>query len=117
MGDVPDMIAVRIGDVHTRIADELERLRIIGLVIERSFCRAAADEWSMDESRRRDLQQLDLLLQHLSALKDFVEGLVPNDEGSVDLAGAVRRIPLEGLRARLSGVAAASDRPGSVELF
>jgi hypothetical protein len=106
-----------IGEVHRRIAGELERLRIIGLDVERSFCRAAADEWSMDESRRRDLQQLDLLLQHLSALRDFVEGLVANGEGRVDLAASLRRVPLEGLRARLSGAAAPSDRAGRVELF
>jgi hypothetical protein len=114
--DGQDTITAQLGDVHRRIGEEIERLRVMGLDIEASLFRAA-DDWSVDESHVRELQQLDFLLQHLAALRDFVASLVPNAAGQVDLAAALRRVPLEALRARLAGTRAPSQGAGGVELF
>jgi len=111
-----DTTKAQLGDVHRRISEEIERLRVMGLDIETSLLRSA-DDWSIDESHVRELQQLDSLLQHLAALRDFVASLVPNAAGQVDLVAALRRVPLEALRARLAGTPAPSRGAGGVELF
>jgi hypothetical protein len=112
-GDAPEAV----GEVHRRVEAELERLRLIGLEIEQSLCNAA-DGWSIDDQRVRDLQQLDSLLQHLAALRDFLGALSAPLCARVDLRAPLSRVPLEALRARLAGAALSrSDGAGGIELF
>lgn len=106
-----------VGEVHRRVEAELERLRLIGLEIEQSLCNAA-DGWSIDDQRVRDLQQLDYLLQHLAALRDFLGALSAPVAARVDLKAPLSRVPLEALRARLGGDAPTRpDCVGGIELF
>ncbi|HVY85151.1 MAG TPA: hypothetical protein VG943_08455 [Caulobacterales bacterium] len=98
-------------ELCARLASELESLRAIGLRIELSLC-SAADAWDVTDGRLHDLQQLDYLLQHLGALRDFLSALsdAAGGEASAAQAHALGRIRLADLKARLEG---AVDQPRS----
>lgn len=98
-----------LAQVCARVAFELELIRQIGARIEQSLCNAA-DGWRLDDERARELQHLDHLIQHLSALRDFVSALAHQVKGvSVDPTDALEKILLSALKARLEGVTAPSD--------
>lgn len=92
-------------DVLGAIADELERTRSLGLRVEGAICVAALAA-SADVSVIEELQQFDLILQRVAALRDFALELArrcdPGHEVNVD--SALARITLEDMRSRLAGV-------------
>jgi len=95
------------------VADELDRMRALGLRIEASLCDLAGGVAEQGEWLE-DLQQFDLLLQQMAALRDFL-GALASAEGAqtpLDVTAAANQLLLHDLRSRLLGqsaVAPASD--------
>lgn len=113
--DAPQWLA----ELYPRIARELELARQTAMQVEQSLCRAA-DSWSIDDARVRDLQQLDHLIQHLAAMRDFVFALCQQGQGvRVDAADALARVTLSDVRSRLSGCGESENvsASGGVEMF
>jgi len=105
-------------DVMTSLARELEQMRALGLQLEASICQLAVaapqqSEWLSD------VQQLDLLLQQMAALRDFLTALSATEgaEVKLDLAVALERITLHDVRARLSGVCTAEQKEDEFVMF
>ncbi len=92
------------GDVFSSLAEELERARSLGLRVEGAIC-AIAVRSSIDGAVVSELQQLDAVLQHITALRDFVAELARQGgtPGAVDTAPALDRITLAEVRTRLGG--------------
>jgi hypothetical protein len=110
-----------VGEICLRIARELESLRQRGVTLEQSICVHALD--GSGGANVADLQEMDFLLQHIAALRDFMSAMSSSmpDNARFDPAWALQRVRLGALRNRLSGVsdaAAASEAPsGEFELF
>ncbi len=106
-----------LADVCARLARELEFVRQSGAGLEQCLCNAA-DSWGLDSERVRELQQLDQMIQHLAALRDFTAAMARalDDARDVDLADAFERITLSAVKARLAG-ADGAPAAGSVEMF
>lgn len=100
----PESGGVRIPDVCSSLADELERARVLGLRVEGAICTIAVRS-SIDTSLVAELQQLDAMLQHIAALRDFVARLAldASTHHVVDVSAALERITLADVRARLGG--------------
>lgn len=99
----PEAGATPVGDVFTALADELERARTLGLRVEGAIC-AIAVRAAIDSSVIAELQQLDAVLQHIAALRDFA-GEIARGCGhlhSVDIAPALERVTLAEVRMRLA---------------
>jgi hypothetical protein len=94
--------AIAIRDLCRRLALELETLRQIGMRLEQCAC---AGEGGLDIARVRELQQFDILLQHLAALRDFLTKLPDfvSVDMVVDATAALNRVLLADLRQRLAG--------------
>lgn len=103
----------------TTLAGELERMREIGTRIEISLCQLASSAADQGEWLD-DVQQLDLLLQQLAALRDFV-GAAACAEGAAQasfaMGEALDQVLLHDLRARLSGEQAEAQESGDLMLF
>lgn len=93
-----------VGDVFAALADELERARSLGLRVEGAIC-AIAVRSSIDSAVVSELQQLDAVLQHIAALRDFAAELAKRGAGAdgVAVASALDRVTLGEVRARLAG--------------
>ncbi len=102
------------GDVLSAIADELERVRTLGLRIEGAIC-AIAVRSSIDASLVGELQQLDAILQHVAALRDFTSELSRNvdSKNALVLGPALDRVTLGDVRARL-GCGYVEENPDEV---
>ena len=92
-------------DVFSSLAEELERARSLGLRVEGAIC-AIAIRSSIDAAVVCELQQLDAVLQHIAALRDFAAELGKHANGAdkVAIAAALDRITLGEVRVRLGGV-------------
>ncbi len=91
-------------DVFSALAEELERARSLGLRVEGAIC-AIAVRSSIDGSVVGELQQLDAVLQHIAALRDFAAEIAARADGggAVPTQSAIDRITLGEVRMRLSG--------------
>ncbi|MEQ1617095.1 MAG: hypothetical protein ABL883_01975 [Terricaulis sp.] len=91
-------------DVFSLLADELERARTLGLRVEGAIC-AIAVRSSIDGAVVAELQQLDAVLQHIAALRDFAAEAARQAQVDQSIAtqSALARITLGDVRSRLSG--------------
>lgn len=91
-------------DVFAALAEELERARVTGLRVEGAIC-AMAIRSSLDGSVVSELQQLDAVLQHIAALRDFAAELARQGDPThrVATAAAIDRVTLGEVRVRLGG--------------
>lgn len=98
--------AMPAAEMMATLASELDRMRALGLRIEGSLC-ALAGEVSSQGAWMEDLQQFDMLLQQLAALRDFLGkvALASDAEARIDVSAALAHVTLHDLRQRLSGVA------------
>lgn len=95
---------VTIGELCRRLAVEMEATRAMGLHIEGSLCTLTVKAENASE-RLLDLQMLDVMLQHLAAMRDVLTA-VHNQaapEALVSLGTILDRVTLGDLRARLHG--------------
>lgn len=106
----PQLTPVR--DVFSALAEELERARSLGLRVEGAIC-AIAVRSSIDGSVVSELQQLDAVLQHIAALRDFASELARQSVGvgEVATAPALERVTLGEVRVRLGGRYLDGDDP------
>ncbi len=106
----PQLTPVR--DVFSALAEELERARSLGLRVEGAIC-AIAVRSSIDGSVVSELQQLDAVLQHIAALRDFASELARQSAGvgEVATASALERVTLGEVRVRLGGRYLDGDDP------
>ena len=111
-----DGLALR--DVLGAAAIELETIRSLGLRVERTACAL-----SILPAERIDaveeLQQIDIMLQKLAALRDFMSELSqsPGEIGSREIAAALDAVHLESVRSRLGAGGPPRSVQGLVELF
>lgn len=100
----PTLDALPVRDVLVMLADELERARTLGLRVEGAIC-AIAVRAAIDSSVIAELQQLDAVLQHIAALRDFAGEVSRTCDGAlaVDVTGALDRVTLAEVRTRLAG--------------
>jgi|CXWL01.1.fsa_nt_gi hypothetical protein len=91
-----------LAEVLGALAQELESARSTGMRVEAAFCAHAVNS-QLDGSVIRDMQQLDGVLQHLAALRDFVAALATDAHGEACIAAALERVSLGDVRARLQG--------------
>ncbi len=106
------------GDVLSALAEELERVRSLGLRVEGAIC-AIAIRSSIDSSVVSELQQLDAVLQHIAALRDFAAELARKADPShvVAASTAIDRITLSEVRQRLGGSYLRDDPDESWEML
>lgn len=99
----PAAPTVSAADVFTSLGQELERIRVLGLRVEQTICAIAVNS-SIDTALIAELQQLDAILQHIAALRDFSEqvALECDDDVLVDVSQALDRITLADVRTRLA---------------
>jgi hypothetical protein len=109
-----ETIAIR--DLCQRVALELETLRQIAMRLEQCAC---AGEGGLDLARVQELQQFDILLQHLGALRDFLTRLpdLLSVDLVVDASAALNRVLLADLRQRLAGAVAPALDDGETDWF
>jgi len=100
--DVAD--TVTIGELCRRLAVEMEATRAMGLHIEGSLCALTVKPENSGE-RLLDLQMLDVMLQHLAAMRDVLTAVHNHaaPEALVSLGTILDRVTLGDLRARLHG--------------
>ncbi|ANP45672.1 hypothetical protein [Candidatus Viadribacter manganicus] len=93
-----------IGEVCALLANELERIRVLGLRIEGAIC-AVAVQANVDERVVSELQNLDAMLQQIAALRDYTGELsrLAPVAARIGVAEALARITLGDVRARLAG--------------
>lgn len=93
-----------VGDVFSVVADELEHARVLGLRVEGAIC-AIAIRSSIDGAVVSELQQLDAVLQHIAALRDFATEIAKGADGGGGVATqqALDRVTLGEVRSRLAG--------------
>jgi len=105
-------------DVLTALADELERARTLGLRVEGAIC-AIAVRAAIDSSVIAELQQLDAVLQHIGALRDFAgeASRVCSGEFAIDVSTALERVTLADVRARLAGACDDEDAAAHWEML
>lgn len=89
-------------EILDALARELEHARGVGMRIEAAFC-AHAVRTTLDGSIIQDMQQLDGVIQHLAALRDFVSTLAREATGAAAIDAALERVFLGDVRARLGG--------------
>jgi hypothetical protein len=104
-----------VGDMLYALAEELERARVLGLRVEGAIC-AIAVRSSLDGAVVGELQQLDAVLQHIAALRDFVGELARQggELGALDTAHALDRVTLAEVRTRLGGTYLNGDSPDEI---
>jgi|CXWL01.1.fsa_nt_gi hypothetical protein len=100
----PDQRLTPVREVFSALADELERARSLGLRVEGAIC-AIAVRSSIDGAVVSELQQLDAVLQHIAALRDFAAEIAKRyaSAETIALASALERVTLGEVRARLAG--------------
>jgi hypothetical protein len=95
---------VTIGELCRRLAVEMEATRAMGLHIEGSLCSLTVKAENASE-RLLDLQMLDVMLQHLAAMRDVLTAVHSHASPDVlvSLGAILNRVTLGDLRARLHG--------------
>ncbi|MES1199521.1 MAG: hypothetical protein ABUS48_06040 [Pseudomonadota bacterium] len=106
-----------VSDVLTGLARELEHARLLSLRVEQSLCGMASSAQQGDWLE--DVQQVDMLQQHLAALRDFAAEIArePSAHVLVPIDKALRHVSLNELRERLAGEIAEAGEAGVVALF
>lgn len=107
-----------VGEVFANLASELERARSLGLRVEGAIC-AIAVRSSLTSDVIYELQQLDAMLQHVAALRDFAAELARQvvTNGNVATVEALDRITLGDVRMRLGGARMEDDPTEDWEMF
>ncbi len=111
-----------VGELVSRIATEIELLRLVSERLERSVC-VRTEENLRDPAALSEIQQFDFLLQHLAALRDFLAELarVSNADWRINPTLALNNVALEALKRRLAGEFAAAEAQshasGEIEMF
>jgi hypothetical protein len=87
------------------VAQEMERLARIGDRIQDLISGALLADIATTPEHVRDIQAIDLLVQHLDGIATFLSGLSDraDPQWRVDAAGAVLNVPLQDLADKLSG--------------
>lgn len=118
VGPARDAGLTPVGDVFSGLAEELERARCLGLRVEGAIC-AIAIRSSIDASVVSELQQLDAILQHMAALRDFAAELANQSDSTykVAVASALDRITLGEVRIRLGGTYLQDDPDEAWEML
>ncbi len=105
-------------DVLLAVAGELERIRSLGFRLEFAVC-ALALRVEGPAAGAQELQQLDLLLQQIGALREFL-GALPqaiDPKAHVQISAALERIGLADMKSRLAGCDWVVAPSGSFEVF
>lgn len=108
---VQDEPLTPVREVFLTLAQELERARSLGLHVEGAIC-AMAVRSTIDGGVVCELQQLDAVLQHIAALRDFTAELARQTcttTGAVATTSALDRVTLGEVRRRLGGDATMDD--------
>ncbi|MBY0563593.1 MAG: hypothetical protein K2P58_05325 [Hyphomonadaceae bacterium] len=95
---------IPVAEIFLMVAEELERARVLGLRIEGAIC-AIAVRSELDAALVSELQQLDAVLQHIAALRDYAAEISRHSAHLPKVAteSALNRITLNEVRARLAG--------------
>lgn len=93
-----------LGDVLETLADELEQLRCLGLRVENAICQIVVRA-AIDPAVVAELQQLDMVLQQLGALRSYTAQVAQecDTKGDISVRAALDQVTLAELRARLAG--------------
>lgn len=93
-----------LGDVLETLADELEQLRCLGLRVENAICQIVVRA-AIDPAVVAELQQLDMVLQQLGALRSYTAQVAQecDTKGDISVHAALGQVTLAELRARLAG--------------
>lgn len=104
--------------VFANLAGELERARSLGLRVEGAIC-AIAVRSALGSDAIHELQQLDAMLQHIAALRDFAAELArqPVANGDIVTTVALRLVTLGEVRMRLGGACMEDDLGADWEMF
>lgn len=107
----------RLTDTIATLSQELERIRVLGLKVEQTIC-AIAVRSAIDSAVVAELQHLDVLIQHIAALRDFSEQVAVecSDDAKIDLEAALDRVTLADVRRRLAHEGA-NDRQDNWEVL
>ena len=100
------------------LAGEVEAVRTLGERVESSIC-AAQRHVELQGKHVEDLQQIDLMLQQLSALRDFLTAIsaVGASDSHVQIAAGLARVTLAEMKARLSGEQGGGVATGDLEMW
>ncbi|MBI1251536.1 MAG: hypothetical protein GC189_08700 [Alphaproteobacteria bacterium] len=100
------------------LASELEVVRSLGERVESAIC-AAQRHTHSDAQTVEDLQQIDLMLQQLSALRDFLKAVASTGalDSHVQIAAGLARITLAEMKSRLSGASVSGAAPGELDMW
>ncbi len=93
-----------LGEVLETLAGELEQLRCLGLRVENAICQIVVRA-AIDPAVVAELQQLDMVLQQLGALRSYTAQVAQECEakGDISVRAALDQVTLAELRARLAG--------------
>jgi hypothetical protein len=110
-----DQALTPVPDIFLALAGELERARALGLRVESAIC-ALAVRSAIDADVVSELQQFDVILQHIAALRDYATEIALRIDPShnVAAASALDRITLDDVRTRLAG---GDQSDGSQEIW
>lgn len=91
-------------EIFLLLAEELERARVLGLRIEGAICSIAV-RTELDAGLVSELQQLDAVLQHIAALRDYAAEVSRCSAHLPKVAteSALDRVTLNEVRTRLAG--------------
>lgn len=106
-------LTLPMSELLTNLAQELERMRALGMRVELSMCQMAVSA-SAEGEWMEDVQQLDLLLQQAAALRDFASTLAraQGADVKIDAEAALAQITLGDVRQRLAGETATESDDG-----
>lgn len=113
-----DFKLVHASSIFEGIAAELERVRALGFHVEGSICRLAGPI-GLQAEFVEDLQQFDLMLQQIAALRDLMAGLarLPGAEALMEIGHVIDAVTLKDLKSRLMGELVVADGSGDVDFF
>lgn len=110
--------APTVADVLLSISAEIERVEELARRIERSLCDAASDG-EIESRSPAELQELDMVIQSLAAIREFasVTAQASTLSARLDIEPALQLMRLAGMRARLSGSIGEEMESGEPEFF
>lgn len=100
------------------LAAEVEAVRTLGERVESSIC-TAQRHVALQGKHVEDMQQIDLMLQQLSALRDFLTAIaaVGASDNHVQIAAGLARVTLAEMKSRLSGEQVGGVATGDLEMW